>query len=102
MAIIHAKLRMLCSPINDHLYSHIHVIDSPACICGHLRENNKHFLLQCPLYLNERNEMFNKLNQIGFNPSLNNLLYGNNQYTDQVNIQAFYIIQEYLAASGRF
>ncbi len=24
MSINHAKLRMLCSPINDHLYSHIH------------------------------------------------------------------------------
>ena len=33
--INHAKLRMLCSPLNDHLYSYIHVIESPVCPCGH-------------------------------------------------------------------
>lgn len=102
LSINHAKLRMLCSPLNDHLFSHIHVIDSPDCLCGHFRENNKHFLIDCPLYLIERNQMFNKLMQIGFQPSLNNILYGNSQYTEECNIMAFSIIQEYIAATGRF
>ena len=47
MAIMHAHLCMSCSPLNDHLYSHIHVVDNPACQCGFQRENNKHFLLEC-------------------------------------------------------
>ena len=102
LSITHAKLRMLCSPLNDHLYSHIHVVDSPTCICGHTRENNKHFLLECPLYLNERSEMFIKLRQLGFDPSLTNILYGNTQYKDNVNIKAFEIIHEFLATTGRF
>ena len=102
LSMIHAKLRMLCSPLNDHLYSHIHVIDSPSCLCGHMRENNKHFLLECPLYMNERNEMFTNLRQLGFDPSLTNILYGNVQYKDNVNIEAFGIIQEFLATTERF
>ncbi len=102
MSINHAKLRMLCSPINDHLYSHIHVIESPTCICGHNRENNKHFLLECPLFINERNEMFNNLMQLGFQPTVNNLLFGNAQYSVNCNIQAFVIIQKYIAETGRF
>jgi hypothetical protein len=102
LSINHAKLRMLCSPINDHLYSHIHVIESPTCTCGHFRENNKHFLTECPLYIIERNGMINRLMLIGFQPTLSNLLYGNTQYSEDCNIQAFDIIQEYIAATRRF
>ena len=29
--ILHAILRMLYSPLNDHLYSLIYVVDSPSC-----------------------------------------------------------------------
>ena len=41
LSIKHAKLRMLCSKLNDHLYSHNNVVDSPSCPCGHIiiREN---------------------------------------------------------------
>ena len=46
--------------------------------------------------------MINKLTQINFQPSLNNLLYGNKEYDDQCNFQAFGIIQEYIIATGRF
>ncbi len=73
-----------------------------TCICGHNRENNKHFLLECPLFINERNEMFNNLMQLGFQPTVNNLLFGNAQYSVNCNIQAFVIIQKYIAETGRF
>ena len=100
--IVHAKLRMLCSPLNDHLYSFIHVVDTPSCTCGHPRENNKHFLLECPLYMNERNVMIQNLEEINFHPSLNNLLYGNGKYIEEKNTKAFIIIQEFFRDSGRF
>ena len=77
LSIKHAKMRMLCSNLNDHLFSHIHVIDNPACPCGYIRENNKHFLLECNLYNNERTDMLAALQNIGFEPNLNNLRYGN-------------------------
>lgn len=47
-SIKHARMRMLCSKLNNHLFSHIHVIDSPACQCWHGRENNKQFIIDCP------------------------------------------------------
>ena len=40
---------MQCSNLNGHLYS-IKMIDSPACSCGFVNENEFHFLLVCPLY----------------------------------------------------
>ena len=101
-SILHARLRMLCSPLNDHLYSLIHVVDSPACQCGHARENNKHFLLHCPLYVNERTEMLAKLELLEFQPTLMNLLFGNEAYEENININAFQAVQEFILKSERF
>ena len=42
----------------------MHVVDSPTADII-IRENNKHFLLECPLYTNARNQMINDLNAIG-------------------------------------
>ena len=58
-SIIHARLRMKCSLLNDDLFSQIHVIESPQCPCGHQRETARHFLLECPLFSNERTIMLN-------------------------------------------
>ena len=91
--ICHAKLRMMCSPLNDHLFSHIHVIESPTCLCGYRRENNKHYLLDCPLYANEREVMLAELSSLNFRPTTKNLLFGNNDYSDEINSKAFKIIQ---------
>ena len=101
-SIQHAKLRMLCSNLNDHLYSHIHVIDNPQCPCGHPRENNKHYFLECRLYILERNEMLFKLQELGFEPSLKNILYGSSEYSVAKNIQAFDIIQNFIQTTARF
>ena len=102
MSVVHAKLRMLCSPLNDHLYSHIHVIDSPQCPCGYARENNKHFLLQCPLYQNERRELLNNLSTLDFLPTLNNLLYGDPNMSEETNFKAVEKIHNFFAATKRF
>ena len=47
--IIMAKLRMGGSNLNGHLYS-MKLINSPACSCGFINENEFHFFLVCPLY----------------------------------------------------
>lgn len=72
----HARMRMKCSLLNDDLYSHIHVIDSPECSCGFRRETSKHFLLECPLYTGARDVMLSDLALIGFKPTVSNLLFG--------------------------
>jgi len=104
LGILHARLRMLCSPLNDHLYSFIHVADSPDCACGDIRENNRHFLLDWPLYIIERNEMLNNLQILGFEPLLKNLLYGNEIYSENTvtNKTAFNIIQQFIKETKRF
>ena len=98
----HARMRMKCSKLNDDLYSHIHVIESPLCSCGYRRETSKHYLLDCPLYAEDRRQMLSDLDQIGFKPTAKNLLFGNTSYTDELNCQATDIIQRYIKATERF
>ena len=101
--IRHAQLRMHCSPLNEHLSQYIHVVDDQSCACGHDCENNKHFLLECPLYNTERGRMFNELRNIDFEPSLNNLLYGNSDlYSEETNKKAFKIVQKFINNTERF
>ena len=100
--IWYARLRMKCSKLNDDLYSHIHVVDSPVCPCGFRRENSKHFFLDCPLYVNERALMLSDLRDIGFKPTTKNLLFGNEMYTEIINKQAVDIVQNFIKATKRF
>ena len=72
--IIMAKLRMKCINLNGHLYS-LKIIDSPACSCGFVNENEFHFLRVCPLYSRPRVTLQNAMGHIA--PfTLRTLLYG--------------------------
>ena len=72
--IIIAKLRMQCSTLNGHLYS-MKIIDSSACSCAFLNENEFYFLLVCPLYNRPRVTLQNAMGHIA--PStLRTQLYG--------------------------
>jgi len=101
-SMIHARLRMLCSTLNDYLFSQIHVIDDPQCPCGHNRETTKHFLIDCPLYNVERNIMFRELQALNCDPTCKNLLYGSTLHDLKTNTNAFLSIQAFLKNSGRF
>ena len=90
-SILNARLMMLCSPLNDQHFSFIHVIESPKYACGHAHENNKHFLLDCPLY---RETIFDHLEAIGFRASIINIFYGNVQYSIETNYDTLSIIQK--------
>ena len=100
--IWHARLRMKCSKLNDDLFSHIHVVEAPTCSCGFRRETAKHFLLDCPLYNNDRAVMLSDLNEIGFKATTKNVLFGNTSYSNDLNCQAVDIIQTYFRATKRF
>ena len=45
---------------------------------------------------NERNQMINDLNALGFEPILKNLLYGNERYSEETNKIAFSAFQEFI------
>ena len=100
--INHAQLRLKCSKLNAHLFS-LHVIDSPGCICGHDIEDSDHFLLHCPLYLNIRQRMFQKLNSLVGIQDMNvkTLLYGCENYVSQINVKIFEAVHLFLFESNR-
>ena len=57
---LHAKLRLQASDLNEHRYK-LGKTDSPKCLCGARREDNHHFLLSCPMFSTERDDMFQQL-----------------------------------------
>jgi len=96
---------LLALLIEQYSYLPANIIIRPSNIfnCINIfRENNKHFLVDCPLFINERAMMFNNLNELEFQPTIRNLLYGNTEHSEQVNIKAFLVIQNYISATGRF
>ena len=99
MSIAHAyaRLWMLCAVLNDHLYSYIHVVESPpVCQYGHFRENNMLFyILDCPLFTSKRVSMFHTLGDLNFQPIVRNLLYGNTKHSELVNGKTFEIMHSF-------
>ena len=95
---------MFFSPlrVQDRLFSHIHVVGSPEFECGHRRENNQHFLMESPLFINERMTLQVELLELGFEWKFQNLLFGNKQYTTELNCGAFECIQKFIQATGIF
>ena len=62
------KLRVRFSALNEHRFRHNFDCPSPICDCGYGEEENEHFLLHCPLFANERKDLFDQLAEI---PGLN-------------------------------
>lgn len=61
---MHARLRMGCSKLNEHLYYNLHVIDSPSCTCGSPSESVQHYFFECDIYCNQRVLLFNNIKEI--------------------------------------
>ena len=97
--IYHARLRTNCSSLNQHLFSK-NLIDNPLCICGSV-EDTYHFLLTCNRFSNLRQELFNKVSTI-CRPTLNVLLYGNDELSMEQNKNIFLAVQNYLLKTKRF
>ena len=88
---------MHCSKLNAHL-KELHVVDSESCACGHNVEDTNHYLLQCPLYVNERNVFMLKLNGIGpFDVNAYNIIHGTlfNEFEDnKAMFEALFVFVE--------
>ena len=98
--IIHAQLRLNCSNLNHHLFL-LHVLDDPRCPCGHDIENVHHFFFQCPLYVHNRHDLFENVQQI-CNVTLNNLLYGSDDLSLDDNMKMFTHVHKFIKLSKRF
>ena len=94
-SIQHARLRMKCSNLNEHLYRR-HLTDDKSCQCGAPTENNEHYLLFCPLYTDIRNQFINQ--EVG----VNTLLYGDSNLGNESNQEIFAMVHNFIEYSKRF
>lgn len=100
-SIKHAQLRMECSKLNHHLHL-LHVIDSPKCDCGYECENTNHFLLECPLYYQERTHMLHNFSTIcDLSVSCNILLFGSEDVDLDVNKKIFDVVHSFINDTDR-
>jgi len=85
LSILHARLRHQCSSLNSDLYR-INITNDPKCQCGAPYEDSTYYLMECPLYQNERDCLFRNLRETHKN--IETLLFGN----DEININETSII----------
>ena len=99
LQIYHLRLRTNCSCLNFHLYSK-NIAESPSCVCGDVESAN-HFLLQCPRFQQMRLDMMNIISTIS-EPSLNTLLYGDENLDNHANEVIFLTVQQFISQIKRF
>ena len=57
------RIRLVNCDLNENLHSR-NLAPSPSCSCGHPIENEKHYLMTCPLFNIQRQEMCQKLHML--------------------------------------
>ena len=105
----HTRLRVGLSTLNAHLFRIQHKnTQSPACACGYQNEDTNHYLLWCPLYDNNRKQLFGAVQSILPNFSsfsskskLRMLLYGEN-LNERQKIFVVHHLQTFIFLSRRF
>ena len=89
-AVLIARLRTGHCHLNEYLYR-FNIIETPECECGAEKETVDHFLLNCELYDEERDELRRRVRAQGMGISV--LLGDNELIRDTV---------EYIEKTGRF
>ena len=101
-SIHHARMRIGCSKLNYDLCNNLHVIENMSCSCGAPIENAQHFFLMCPLFANERQILMQSLTIIHNNVQCNDLLFGINHLSLELNQAIFHAVQEFIVKTKRF
>ena len=101
--VILTQLRCSASFLNYDLYR-AHILTDPSCQCGADVEDAKHFLLECPRYVNIRTTLLHNLNWLSdeVNISVELLTCGNSDLSDINNEKIFKCVFEYIKGSNRF
>ena len=99
ICIQHARLRMHCSSLNEHLFSK-NIVESPMCTCGEI-EDTYHFFFNCQMYANHRRVLFDNLTTLN-NITLQLLLFGDKHAPVSVNTNIFHHVHIYIASTKRF
>jgi hypothetical protein len=99
LSIFYARLRHQCSSLNSDLYR-INIINDPKCHCGAPYEDSIHYLMECPLYQNERYCLFRNLRETHKN--IETLLLGNDEININENSIIFNKVRAYIRQTKRF
>ena len=99
--ILHSRLRMQCSSLNQHLYRK-NIVDSPNCICGST-ESTTHYLFHCLRYTAQR-QMYMYIHSVNvpINLTTERLLFGSPKLALNQNVELFAAIQKCVICSKRF
>ena len=100
--VSYTQLRMGFSNLNYDLAIR-GCTDDMSCVCGHKKEDAKHFLLECKLYHEERMVMFNGIADTVNTQNLKTttLLYGKEAFSIDVNNNIMKSVCEFIASTGR-
>ena len=98
--IIHTRLRHQCSSLGTDLFR-ASIISDPSCACGCPLEDAFNYLLEWPLYTNARMQLFMSISPYTV-ISIENLLFGTDDLTDEHNLIVFRNVQKYMHQSNRF
>ena len=99
LQMLHTRLRTNCSALNQDLFRK-NISDTSHCICGST-ETADHFLLECPLYHGQRQELFQVISLI-CPISVDVLLFGNSTVIYENNVKIFEAVHNYFKKSKRF
>ena len=80
----------------------MNIIDSSNCECDFDNETCKHYFLDCPLYNIECEILMTDLRNFDFNLMLRNLLYGDDNLSDEFNVLAYLSIQYFMKETKRY
>ena len=87
-------------PTNAHLFIR-NLVESPNCICG-ITETVSHFLLDCARHTTLRQQLFFSLLDIPETISLNILIFGSVNLSDEESKAVFKSVQTFIIKSKRF
>jgi hypothetical protein len=99
--ISHARLRQKCSSLKCDLFR-CNLIASCNCDCGNYIESVDHFFLRCNIYTEHRIQLFRGMSNLGFDISIENILFGNASFENDKNSKLFLLVQKYIVNSKRF
>ena len=99
--IIHARMRMGCSPLRHDL-KQMKVVEEEKCDCGHDVEDVEHFFQHCTLYTNIRNTLMQNNIHDGLSLNTHTLLYGDDNIPTKYNSLLFQRVIDYIIKSNRF
>ena len=101
--VILTQLRCSASFLNFDLYR-VNILSDPSCQCGADIEDARHFLLECPRYVNIRNTMMNNLDWLPncYIVNVELLTCGDQKLSDVHNEEIFKCVFEFIKRSNRF